>query len=190
MIEPYTIQAARLATSGRHILAQLDDESVIVYEAYKTAVAHFAAKNGHFGGEFSLNRMSSITPHFLWMMYRCGWDLEEVQEVVLAVRLKRSAFDEILRLAEPVDQAGQHSVDFLEAVLERRAFFQREQPLSSWQFEEWDTLPHGFAGFRQSLSVGLGERDYRTAIELFLASVRGCVTSLRRRIKGARRFFQ
>ena len=32
-------------------------------------------------------------------MYRCGWASKEGQEVVLAVRLKRPAFDEILRRA-------------------------------------------------------------------------------------------
>ena len=97
--EPYLDQAARWPNSGRHILAQFDDESVIVYQAYRPAIGHFAAKNGFFGGEFSLNRMSWIKPNFLWMMYRCGWASKEGQEVVLAVRLKRAAFDEILRLA-------------------------------------------------------------------------------------------
>ena len=97
--EPYLVQAARWPTSGRHILAQFDDESVTVYQAYRPAIGHFAAKNGFFGGPFSLNRMSWIKPNFLWMMYRCGWASKEGQEVVLAVRLKRSAFDEILRLA-------------------------------------------------------------------------------------------
>ena len=43
--------------------------------------------------------MSWIKPNFLWMMYRCGWASKEGQEVVLAVRLKRSSFDEILRRA-------------------------------------------------------------------------------------------
>jgi hypothetical protein len=97
--EPYVVQAARWPSSGRHILAQFDDESVIVYQAYRPAIGQFAAKNGIFGGDFSLNRMSWIKPNFLWMMYRCGWASKEGQEVVLAVRLKRSAFDEILRLA-------------------------------------------------------------------------------------------
>ena len=97
--EPYTTQATRWPTSGRHILAQFDDESVIVYQAYKPAIGQFAVKNGYFGHEFSLNRMSWIKPNFLWMMYRCGWASKEGQEVVLAVRLRRSAFDEILRLA-------------------------------------------------------------------------------------------
>jgi Domain of unknown function (DUF4291) len=99
LTEPYRNQAARWPKSGRHILAQFDDESVIVYQAYKPAIGQFAVKNGYFGGEFSLNRMSWIKPNFLWMMYRCGWASKEGQEVVLAVRLKRSAFDEILRLA-------------------------------------------------------------------------------------------
>ncbi len=97
--EPYLVQVARWPKSGRHILAQFDDQSVIVYQAYKPSIGQFAAKNGYFGGEFSLNRMSWIKPNFLWMMYRCGWDSKEGQEVVLAVRLKRSAYDEILRLA-------------------------------------------------------------------------------------------
>jgi Domain of unknown function (DUF4291) len=97
--ESFLVQAARWPNSGRHILAQFDDDSVVVYQAYRPAIGHFAAKNGFFGGEFSLSRMSWIKPNFLWMMYRCGWASKEGQEVVLAVRLKRSAFDEILRLA-------------------------------------------------------------------------------------------
>ena len=97
--EPYLTQTARWPERGRHILAQFDDDSVIVYQAYRPAIGHFAAQHGYFGGEFSLSRMSWIKPNFLWMMYRCGWASKEGQEVVLAVRLKRPAFDEILRRA-------------------------------------------------------------------------------------------
>jgi hypothetical protein len=99
MIEPYLVQEARWPTSGRHILAQFDEELVIVYQTYRPAIGHFAAEHGYFGGAFSLSRMSWIKPNFLWMMDRCGWGTKEGQEVVLAVRLKRSAFDEILRRA-------------------------------------------------------------------------------------------
>ena len=99
LTEPYLAQTARLPKTGRHIIAQFDDESVIVYQAYRPAIGHFAAQHGYFGGPFSLNRMSWIKPNFLWMMYRCGWASKEGQEVVLAVRLKRTAFDEILRRA-------------------------------------------------------------------------------------------
>src|SRR5262249_11790625 len=97
--EPYLAQNVRWPTSGRHILAQFDDGSVIVYQAYRPAIGHFAAEHRYFGGEFRLSRMSWIKPNFLWMMDRCGWGTKEGQEVVLAVRLKRSAFDEILRQA-------------------------------------------------------------------------------------------
>jgi hypothetical protein len=71
--EPYRDQAARWPKTGHHILAQFDDEPVIVYLAYRPAIGLFAAKNGYFGGEFSLSHMSWIEPNFLWMMYRCGW---------------------------------------------------------------------------------------------------------------------
>jgi len=99
VIQPYRVQAARWPNSGRHILAQFDEESVIVYQAFRPVIGQFAAKNGFLGDEFSLSRMSWIKPNFLWMMYRCGWASKERQEVVLAARLKRPAFDEILRLS-------------------------------------------------------------------------------------------
>ena len=99
LTEPYLAQTARLPKTGRHVVAQFDHESIIVYQAFRPAIGHFAAHHGSFGGEFSLNRMSWIKPNFLWMMYRCGWASKEGQEVVLAVRLKRTAFDEILRRA-------------------------------------------------------------------------------------------
>jgi Domain of unknown function (DUF4291) len=40
--------------------------------------------------------MSWIKPNFLWMMYRSGWGTKPGQEVVLAIWLKRTAFDAIL----------------------------------------------------------------------------------------------
>ncbi len=82
---------------GRYILAQFDEEGVIVYQAYRPAIGHFAATHAYFGGDhFSLTRMSWIKPNFLWMMYRSGWGQKEGQEVVLAVKIKREAFDIIL----------------------------------------------------------------------------------------------
>jgi hypothetical protein len=98
---PYKTQEARWPRSGRHMLAQFDAESVVVYQAYNPAIGHFAARHGYFGGGFSMSRMSWIKPNFLWMMYRSGWGTKENQEVTLAVRLMRAAFDEILALAVP-----------------------------------------------------------------------------------------
>jgi hypothetical protein len=97
--EKYLAQRERWPKSGRHVLAQYDHQSVIVYQAYRPAIGQFAATHGYFGGEFSFHRMSWIKPNFLWMMYRSGWGAKEGQEVVLAVRLRRAAFDEILAQA-------------------------------------------------------------------------------------------
>ncbi len=94
--EPYLVQEERWPKQGRHILAQFDAESVVVYQAYRPEIGHYAARHGYFGGAFSLGRMSWIKPNFLWMMYRSGWGNKEGQEVTLAVRLRRDAFDEIL----------------------------------------------------------------------------------------------
>lgn len=89
----------RWPRSGRHILAQFDDDSIVVYQAYKHSIGTFAAGHGYFGGEFSFSRMSWIKPNFLWMMYRSGWGTKPGQEVTLAVRIKRDAFDSILARA-------------------------------------------------------------------------------------------
>jgi hypothetical protein len=99
--EPYMQQATRWPSTGRHILAQFDADSIIVYQAYRAETGHFAAQHGYFGDGFSLNRMSWIKPNFLWMMYRCGWGTKENQEVTLAIRLRRSNFEMILDAAVP-----------------------------------------------------------------------------------------
>lgn len=99
-VEPYLTQAQEhWPASGRVILANSDDDSVVVYQAYRPETGRFAATHGYFGDGFSLGRMSWIKPNFMWMMYRSNWGQSEGQEVVLAVRLQRSAFDEILRTA-------------------------------------------------------------------------------------------
>jgi hypothetical protein len=92
----YSEQVASWPSEGRHVLAQYDDDSVVVYQAYCPAIGRFAAEHGYFGGDFKLARMSWIKPNFLWMMYRSGWGRKEGQEVTPAVRIRRSAFDEVL----------------------------------------------------------------------------------------------
>ncbi|MEH1871258.1 DUF4291 domain-containing protein [Nostoc sp.] len=97
--EPYLTQVSNWPENGRHILAQYDDHSIVVYQAYRPAIGNFAATYGYFGGEFSFARMSWIKPNFLWMMYRSGWGTQNGQEVVLAIWIKRSAIEEILAAA-------------------------------------------------------------------------------------------
>jgi hypothetical protein len=97
----YVEQVKRWPDCGRHILAQYDEETILVYQAYRSSIGRFAVKHGHFGGDFKYSRMSWIKPNFLWMMYRSDWGTAEGQEVVLALRLRRSFFDLLLAQAVP-----------------------------------------------------------------------------------------
>ena len=101
LFERYETQALVWPRSGRHILAQFDDDTIVVYQAYRPEIGHFAAQNGRFGGAFSFARMTWIKPNFLWMMFRSGWATKEGQEHILAIRLRRSFFDEVLEAAVP-----------------------------------------------------------------------------------------
>ena len=98
-IKPYKEQLEEWPETGHHIMAQYDEEKVIVYQSYRPAIGHFAARNQYFGGPFKLTRMTWVKPNFLWMMYRNGWGRKEGQEVVLAIHLKREAFERYLSLA-------------------------------------------------------------------------------------------
>ncbi len=99
--EPYAEQVKVWPRDGRHILAQYDDESIIVYQAYNPTIGRYASAHGHFGDGFSFSRMSWVKPNFLWMMYRCGWGTKENQEVTLGLRLRRVFFDSLLESAVP-----------------------------------------------------------------------------------------
>jgi hypothetical protein len=98
-LKKYDEQVKEWPKSGYHIMAQYDEEEIIVYQSYRKDIGEFAAKNQFFGGEFSLSRMTWIKPNFLWMMYRNGWGTKEGQEVVLAIHLKISAFNTYLQNA-------------------------------------------------------------------------------------------
>jgi hypothetical protein len=99
LASPYERVASEWPASGRHILAQFDDSSIVVYQAFRSTIADFAVAHQKFGGEFSLSRMSWIKPNFLWMMYRSGWATKESQERILAVRLQSEFFEKWLERA-------------------------------------------------------------------------------------------
>lgn len=97
--EPHATQSAIWPPSGRHVLAQFDDTSIWVYQAYRPEIAAYAVRHQRFGAGFSYTRMSWIKPNFLWMMYRAGWATKEGQERILAIRLPRTFFDGLLERA-------------------------------------------------------------------------------------------
>ncbi|PQJ81219.1 DUF4291 domain-containing protein [Polaribacter glomeratus] len=95
----YKEQIKEWPEKGHHIMAQFDDEKIVVYQSYRPEIGNFAFQNQYFGGAFSLNRMTWIKPNFLWMMYRNGWGTKFGQEIVLAIHLKRDAFERYLNQA-------------------------------------------------------------------------------------------
>ena len=98
-LERWEDQRARWPAAGKHLLAQYDDETLVVYQAYKPSIGEHAARHGRFGADFSFSRMTWIKPSFLWMMFRSGWGTKKDQEVTLAIRVRRAGFDEILASA-------------------------------------------------------------------------------------------
>jgi len=83
----------------KEIRAVYTESTVRVYQAFPRVIAEEAVLNGTFGKNFKMSRMTWIKPSFLWMMYRCGWGEKENQECVLAIDLKRDAFDFIIKNA-------------------------------------------------------------------------------------------
>lgn len=161
-LESYESQTARWPSSGRVILAQYDADSVVVYQAYRPVIGHFAAAHGYFGGEFKLGRMTWIKPNFLWMMHRSNWGRSEGQEVVLSIRLRREAFDHILALAV-------HS-SYRAAVYPSREEW-REQVRKSDVRLQWDPdhAPTGEKLERRAVQLGLrGEATASYALDWIL----------------------
>ncbi|KAH3692479.1 uncharacterized protein LOC127863366 [Dreissena polymorpha] len=88
---------------GRHILAQFDEETIVVYQAFRSDIAEYAVKHGKFGGpSYSYTRMTWIKTNFMWMMYRSGWGQKKDQERTLAIFLSRKGFEELLKGAQGV----------------------------------------------------------------------------------------
>lgn len=98
--EKYYSYLERLPKKGRHIIGFQEDDLIVVYQAYHEKTVEFAVKNQFLGGSrFSYNRMSWIKPNFLWMMYRCGWAKKENQKRVIAIWIKKTDFENNLKLA-------------------------------------------------------------------------------------------
>jgi hypothetical protein len=163
--EPYRAQHERWPTQGRHILAQYDDDTVVVYQAYRPSIGHAAAADGRFGGGgFSFGRMSWIKPNFLWMMFRSGWGTKPDQEVTLAVRLRRKGFDAIL--AEAV-----HSSHVPEVYGERAVWQEAVQGSNVRLQWDPDHAPGGTPVERRAVQLGLRGATLRRYAEEWTVSI-------------------
>lgn len=145
---PYSEQQQIWPTTGRHILAHYDAETILVYQAYCPAIGRYAIDHGCFGGDFRYSRMSWIKPNFLWMMYRSDWGRSEGQDMVLAIRLRRSFFDQLLTQAVA---SGFGSSDFDNPQEWKEAVSNSDVRL------QWDPdhLPTGEKCERRAIQLGL-----------------------------------
>ncbi|GEP43840.1 DUF4291 domain-containing protein [Brevifollis gellanilyticus] len=179
-IQSYLNQQTRWPTSGKHILAQFDDTSIIVYQAYRPAIAQYAVENKRFGGEFSFNRMSWIKPNFLWMMYRSGWAAKESQERILAVRIPRTLFDDLL-LTSVASSFGASGLTTHE---EWQAAVERSEVRLQW---DPDHSPRGGPLARRAVQLGLrGEmlRRYAETELLGIEDITDFVITQRQHLSG------
>ncbi|WP_298900521.1 DUF4291 domain-containing protein [uncultured Psychroserpens sp.] len=147
-IKPYIEQQKVWPKTGHHIMAQYDESEIIVYQSYRPEIGNFASDNNYFGGAFSLNRMTWIKPNFLWMMYRNGWATKEGQETVLAIHLRRDAFERYL------NQAVYSS--YQSDLYETREHWQEEVQNSSIRLQ-WDPDhdPYGAKLERRAIQIGI-----------------------------------
>lgn len=108
----YDEQKKRWPSNGNFILAQYDENSIVVYQAYKASIAEQLVLSQNYHSEscaasgLSMNRMTWIKPNFLWMMYRSGWATKKDQEHIMAIRITRKGFEEILSKAVLSRKAG------------------------------------------------------------------------------------
>jgi Domain of unknown function (DUF4291) len=100
-VSRYVEQVANVWPSeGRHILAHYNNDTIVVYQAYRESIARYALEHQQFGGDdWQWSRMSWIKPNFLWMMYRSDWGRSKGQEAVLGIRIRCSFFDALLEQA-------------------------------------------------------------------------------------------
>ncbi|RKH41123.1 DUF4291 domain-containing protein [Corallococcus sicarius] len=86
-------------SAAREVRADFDRASIVMYQAYPDAIADVAVKQQKFGPPFSLGRMTWIKPSFLWLMERSNWGRKSGQERTLAVRIRRTGWEEALASA-------------------------------------------------------------------------------------------
>ena len=152
--KPYVEQLEFWPETGYHIMAQYDEDKIVVYQSYKPSIGNFAVENQYFGGDFSLTRMTWIKPNFLWMMYRNGWGTKEGQEVVLALHLRRKAFERYLMKAV--------YSSYQEEIYGTREIWSQEVQKSNIRLQ-WDPDhdPYGEKLSRRAIQLGIRNEEVR-----------------------------
>lgn len=147
--EKYTEQEKRLPKSGCQIIGCIEDENIIVYQAFNPQIANYAIAKQQFGGNvYSFNRMSWIKPGFLWMMYRAGWAEKEQQKRILRITLPIIHFKTILQQAtfSSFQQGVYETTESWKAELEKTEVRLQWDP---------DHDPYGNKKERKAIQIGM-----------------------------------
>ncbi len=163
-------------TKQYEIRADYDAQSIVVYQAYAAAIARPALEAQRFVPPFSFNRMTWIKPSFLWLMERSNWGHKSGQECILAIRIKRSGWDEALSLAVLThpERAVYENAEAWRAAFDKAAVVVQWDPERSIRGA---SLPY------DSIQVGLSRHIIRRYAEEWILSIQD-YTPLVKKISG------
>jgi len=160
------------------IRATYDARTITMYQAYGDAIADAALDAQTFVAPFSFRRMSWIKPSFLWLMHRSQWAKKSNQTRILAVKVRRDAFDAALEmgvLTHPELRVyGTH--DAWSEQFERAQVHIQWDPERDWQGRALD---------HYSIQVGLTRHVLEDFAATWIAGIED-VTPLVRKIRDAR----
>ncbi|KAN0015833.1 hypothetical protein ACTFIU_005780 [Dictyostelium citrinum] len=94
------------------IRAVFTDDTVRVYQAFNSKIADNAILHQKFTLEsgWSDNRTTWIKPSFCWVLYRSGYGFKHNQERILAIDIKREAFEWILENHIDAHETGKSAI--------------------------------------------------------------------------------
>ncbi len=148
-LEKYIEQVKRLPVNGKQIIGRIEEDNIIVYQAFNPDIAAYTVANQKFGGEhYSFNRMSWIKPGFLWMMYRAGWASKEHQQRILAITLPLVHFKKILADAT----ISSYARDIYSTHEEWKTELEKTEVRLQW---DPDHDPHGNKQERKAIQLGM-----------------------------------
>jgi Domain of unknown function (DUF4291) len=157
----------------REIRADFDRETIVVYQAYNSAIADAALKAGRFVSPFSFGRMTWIKPSFLWLMHRSNWGRKGGQERILAVRIDRAGWENALSLAIPTT----FERSLYRSGSEWQEAFRRATVILQWDPER---SLRGAALPCSSIQVGLSRHIIREYVEEWIARIEDITPRVRK----------
>ncbi|HEV2238558.1 MAG TPA: DUF4291 domain-containing protein [Ktedonobacterales bacterium] len=157
----------------REIRADYDDQTVVVYQAYRAEIALPTVAHNRFVPPFSRDRMTWIKPSFLWMMERSGWGRKPGQEHILAIRITRAGWEEALAQAVLTSFAPGVYRDFDD--------WQRQLAAAPVRVQ-WDperTLT-GASLRQRAIQVGLSRHIVARYVDVWTREIRDCTPLVHR----------